>query len=90
MRSLLIQARELERVLELNRRQIESAREKTEAERELYGQGRGELTFVLQSRNSEQAASLQYAENATRYHQLLLTYRELTDGLLEPQAVPAS
>lgn len=72
---------ELDRVLDLNREQIESARRRTEQEQKLYNQGRGELTIVIQSRDSEQAAQLIYASNALTYHKLLLKHRELTDQL---------
>ncbi len=72
---------ELEGVLHLNREQIESAKNKTEEELKLYYQGRGQLTFVIQSRDSEQSARLTYAANALTYHKLLLQYRSLTDQL---------
>jgi outer membrane protein TolC len=79
--NLLTQTSQLETVLQLNREQIESAERKTEEELKLYDQGRGELTFVIQSRDSEQAARLTYAVNALTYHKLLLKYYELTDQL---------
>lgn len=78
-----IQIGELEHVLELNREQIQSAQRKTEEELRLYNQGRGQLTFVIQSRDSEQAAKLTYAANALTYHKLLLQYRTLMDQLYE-------
>lgn len=79
--SLLTQASQLETVLQLNREQIGSAEKKTAEELKLYNQGRGELTFVIQSRDSEQAARLTYAVNALTYHKLLLQLQELTDQL---------
>lgn len=79
--SIVTQIEQLEAVLELNREQIESAERKTQEELKLYDQGRGELTFVLQSRDSEQAASLTYAVNALSYQNLVLEYRALTDKL---------
>ncbi|MBN2225917.1 MAG: TolC family protein [candidate division Zixibacteria bacterium] len=82
---LLIQLYELERVLELNQEEIESAARRTEEEVKLYEQGRGELTFVIQSRDNEQNARLTYAGNAIAYHKLLLQYRALTDQLLTRQ-----
>jgi outer membrane protein TolC len=81
--NLLTQATELVSVLELDRKQIESARAKTQEELKIYNQGRGELTFVIQSRDSEQAAKLAYAANALTYHKLLLQLLELTDQLYE-------
>jgi len=79
--NLLTRAGQLEGVLQLNREQIESARKKTQEELKLYDQGRGELTFVIQSRDSEQAARLTYAANALTYQKLLLEYRALMDQL---------
>ncbi len=79
--SLLTQATELEAVLKLNAEQIESAKRKTVEELKIYNQGRGDLTFVIQSRDSEQAAQLNYAANSLIYHKLLLALSELTDQL---------
>ncbi len=79
--NLLTQASQLETVLQLNQEQIDSAKRKTTEELKIYNQGRGELTFVIQSRDSEQAAKLTYAVNALTYHKLLLQLQELTDQL---------
>ena len=79
--NLLTQASELETVLQLNIEQIESARRRTAEELKLYDRGRGELTFVIQSQDSEQAAKLTYAVNAVTYHKVLLKLSELTDQL---------
>ena len=83
MVSLLIRIVELEKVLALNRAQIESAEEKTEEELKLYNRGRSQLTFVIQSRDNEQNARLSLAENAALYHGLILQYRALLDELLK-------
>jgi outer membrane protein TolC len=80
--NLLIQIQDLEQVLELNRRQIESAQEKTREELKLYNQGRSQLTFVIQSEDNEEAARLTYAGNAYLYHTLLLQYNALLDRIL--------
>jgi len=48
----------------------------------LYNQGRGDLTFVIQSRDNEENAKLTYAQNSTLYHKLILQYRSLLDELL--------
>jgi hypothetical protein len=79
--NLLTQATQLRTVLHVNEEQIESAQRKTAEELKLYNQGRGELTFVIQSRDSEQAAALTLAANALTYHKLMLQVRELTDQL---------
>ncbi len=81
-RRILIQIDELVKIMALNREQIETARAKTEAEIDRYEQGRGELTFVIQSRDDEYVAELFYVLNAATYHQLVLTYRALSDELL--------
>jgi hypothetical protein len=79
--NLHTQMTELKSVLKLNQEQIESSKRKTDEELKLYNQGRGQLTFVIQSRDSEQAAKLTYAANALRYQKLFLQYRALTDQL---------
>jgi hypothetical protein len=79
---VLIQLRELERVLELNQSEIASARERTEEEIVLYNQGRSDLSFVIQSQDNEQNARLLYAENAASYHKLALALDELTDKII--------
>lgn len=82
LRSLWTQITELVPVLAINQEQIETARNKTREEQRLYDQGRGELTFVIQSQDSEALAELRYAVNAANYHQLVLGYRALLDELL--------
>ena len=81
--NLLVQKSEVEKVLALNRQRIESAIKKTTEEMKRYRQGRGELTFVIQSRDNEQNARLIYAQNAKLYHDLILQFRALVDELLE-------
>jgi outer membrane protein TolC len=82
LRNLLIQIEELKKVLVLNQQHIESAGAKTNEEQRLYNQGRGQLTFVIQSRDSEEEAKLTYAQNAASYHRLILVYTALMDELL--------
>lgn len=82
MRAIVVELNELSGVLALNRERIETARRKTEEELSLYNQGRGDLTFVIQSRDNEAGAKLAYAEHALLYHKLLLQYSALADRLL--------
>lgn len=82
LQSLLINIQGMEEVISLNREQIESAQQKTEEELKLYNQGRGELTFVIQSRDNEENAKFTLAQNARLYQELLLQYRALLDELL--------
>ena len=80
--SLLIQIKDMETVLQLNKEQIESARTKTKEEQYLYNQGRNYLAIVIQSRDDEQQAKYRYAENAALYQNLILQYYALMDELL--------
>lgn len=82
LRNLFIQIVEMEKILALNQEQIASAQEKTTEEVKMYNQGRGQLTFVIQSRDNEENAKLTYVENAVFYHSLLFQYRALLDELL--------
>ncbi|MCG8344225.1 MAG: TolC family protein [Chlorobiales bacterium] len=81
--SLHTQLTKLMEVLELNREQIESARLRTIEETKIYEQGRGDLTFVIMSRDNEESAKLAYAENALNYQKLWLQYEALMDELYE-------
>ena len=82
--SLHIQVQEMRDVLRLNQEQIQSSHQRTEEELKLYNQGRGDLTFVIMSRDNEQNAKLTYAQNALTYHKLLTEYMSLTDQLHQP------
>jgi len=79
--NLHIQITELKNILELNQDQIKSAARRTEEELKLYNQGRGELTFVIQSRDNEQNAKLTYTGNALTYHKLMIEYKALMDQI---------
>ncbi len=81
--SLHTQLTKLMGVLELNREQIESARLRTIEEIKIYEQGRGDLTFVIMSRDNEESAKLAYAENALNYQKLWVQYQALMDELYE-------
>ena len=64
-------------LLELARARISSAEDRTREELVRYGQGRGQLASVLQSRDAEEDARLAYAETNAACHQLALRYRAL-------------
>lgn len=81
--SLDRQLTQLRRVIELNRKQIETARLRTIEETKTYEQGRGDLTFVIMSRDNEESAKLAYAENALNYQKLWVRYQALLDELYE-------
>jgi hypothetical protein len=80
--SLLIQAAELVKIIEVNKQLIESAEEKALEEARLYSQGRNMLTNVIQSRDSVQAQKAKLVDNFARYHRLIIQYRALMDQLL--------
>ena len=82
IRSILIQIRDMENVLALNLSQIESAKERTLEEIKVYEQGRGDMTFVIQSQDNEAHARLTHLQNAVVYHKHVLQYRALLDQLL--------
>jgi len=82
LRNTLVQLNELEGVMALSRQQIDVARQRTAEELRRHNQGRSELTFVIQSRDNEQNAQLNYAENAVSYQRLRLRYAALTDTLM--------
>jgi outer membrane protein TolC len=75
--------RELDAVIVINEERLETTQRKTREELELYNQGRGDLTFVIQSRDDEARARLAYAENALLYHRLVLQFRSLADQLYQ-------
>jgi len=79
--NIYVQLIEIEKVLALNQEQIESAKERTIEEWNLYNQGRSDLTFVIMSRDNEQNAKLTYAQNAMIYHKLSIEYKALMDRL---------
>ena len=83
LQNLLIQIEEIEKVLDLNRKQMETAKLKTEEELERYNQGRSDLTFVIQSQDNEESAKMFYAQNAATYHGLDLRLKALLDELDE-------
>jgi len=80
-RNLLIQIQELEKAMDINQQQLETGRQKTEAELKRYNQGRGDLTFVIQSQDNEQNIHLSYAQNAALYHNLTLRLKAILDEL---------
>jgi len=85
----VIQIRDLEKVLILNREQIELAKKRTIEEQRLYEQGRNDLAFVIQSRDNVERSTLQYTMNALQYQRLYIQYLALMDELLpgEPDSV---
>ena len=82
LHNLILQVEGMYKVLTLNEKQIESSRKRTQEELKLYNQGRGDLTFVIQSQDNEERARLTYAQNAATYQGLNLRLKALLDELL--------
>ncbi|MBD3335045.1 MAG: hypothetical protein GF355_05975 [Candidatus Eisenbacteria bacterium] len=82
LRSLLIDMEMSMEIRGLDRRRIESARQKAAEELKLYNQGRGQLTFVISARDDVERAELNLTQSALAYQKLMLQYRELMDELL--------
>jgi len=82
VRSLLIQAAELEKIIELNKELIVSAEEKASEEDRLYSQGRNMLTNVIQSRDGVQDQKARLVDSFARYHRLIVQYRDFMDELM--------
>ncbi|MFC1543272.1 TolC family protein [Candidatus Neomarinimicrobiota bacterium] len=82
MQNLILQIEGMEQVLALNEKQIETACLRTEEELKMYNQGRGDLTFVIQSQDNEERALLTYAQNSAAYQGLNLRLNALLDELL--------
>jgi outer membrane protein TolC len=81
--NILVQLKQLEKILELNKQQIELAKQKTVAEISVYNHGRGDFTNVIQSQDEEERAKLTYAKNALIYQKLHIEYLSMTDQLLQ-------
>ena len=79
---IITQLNLFDEILEKNKQLIITASDKTTEEIKLYDKGRGQLTFVILSRDEEQAAKLSYASNALFYQKLLIQYYSLTDQLI--------
>ncbi len=82
MRNVLEQIHGLAATLDLNKQRIKTAKTKSREEEKRYELGKTELTFVIQSRDSEALAQLAYAENAVDYQKQLIEYKALLDILL--------
>jgi len=81
-RSIIVRMRELRDVIDANIAAIAANEKRTEEELKLYNQGRGDLAFVIQSRDNIALSELEYAGNVATYHNLLLQLEALADRLL--------
>lgn len=82
LKAQMIQIKEFEKVLALNREQIKSAKLRRDEEEKLFNLGRGDLNFVIQSLDNIENAKLIYAGNMATYHNIILQYHGLLDEVL--------
>lgn len=81
--SMLTVLRNYKDILSMNRTHVELAMKRNAEELKLYYQGGRDYFYVIESRNREQMARLQYAANAIEYQTLYLQYLSLTDQLVK-------
>jgi len=86
LESTLVNMSRLKGVLEINEAQLRTARARMREETRRYDQGRGDLTYLIQSRDDEMRARLTYAANAAAYQALNLRLMALLDELLVERA----
>ena len=85
--AVLNELQSIHALLNLNRQQIDAAKQTTREEWRLYNQGRNDLATVILSQDREQLARFTYAQNAGRYQVLYLQLQSLLDALvLEPSS----
>ena len=89
--AVLNELQSIHALLNLNRQQIDAAKQTTREEWRLYNQGRNDLATVIHSEDREQLARFTYAQNAGRYQVLYLQLQSLLDALvLEPSRASGS
>jgi outer membrane protein TolC len=81
-RGIIVRMTELRDVIDANKSSISANERRTEEELKLYNQGRGDLAFVIQSRDNIALSELEYAGNVATYHNLILHLEALADQLL--------
>ncbi|MBN1410406.1 MAG: TolC family protein, partial [Spirochaetales bacterium] len=80
LESILVNMDNYREIINSNSEFIKSAALKTSEENKLYDQGRGQLTFVLQSKDEEQKAKILYLENLYKARGIFLEYIFLFDN----------
>ena len=79
---LKVMIQEIKKILTINRKQIKAAKAKTTEEIRQLNRGNGNYFYVIESRDKEYIARINYANSAYNYHVLILNYKALTDSLL--------
>ena len=80
--TLLTQIRSYKDIIKLSTEQIESATQTVKEELKLYDLGKGNLTFVIQARENQHKARIQFVKNLIHLEDLSYQYLALTDQLL--------
>ena len=72
----------LKEIINIEKKQILIANERSREQRENYNNGNGEMEFVISAQDSVQTARLNLAESATKYQKLVIDIKALLDQLI--------
>jgi len=72
----------LKEIINIEKKQILIANERSREQRENYNNGNGEMEFVISAQDSVQTARLNLAESVTQYQKLLIDIKALLDQLI--------
>jgi len=72
----------LKEIINIEKKQILIANERSREQRENYNNGNGEMEFVISAQDSVQTARLNLAESVTQYQKLLIDVKALLDQLI--------
>ena len=72
----------LKEIINIEKKQILIANERSREQRDNYNNGNGEMEFVISAQDSVQTARLNLAESATRYQKLVIDIKALLDQLI--------
>jgi len=72
----------LKEIINIEKKQILIADERSREQRENYNNGNGEMEFVISAQDSVQTARLNLAESVTQYQKLLIDIKALLDQLI--------
>ncbi|SMN15802.1 Probable outer membrane protein [uncultured Candidatus Thioglobus sp.] len=72
----------LEQMLQLNLKQQTIAKARTVEEKQRYGNGNGQVSFVINAQNNEQVIKLNYAQVAKNYQQAVFEFKAAIDQLI--------
>ena len=72
----------LKEIINIEKKQIQIANERSREQRDNYNNGNGEMEFVISAQDSVQTARLNLAESATKYQKLVIDIKALLDQLI--------